>query len=297
MPYTEGMLFIAIIAALLGAASNALGSVLQHRSSGGLDPGKLLSRDFIKAMVTHRMWLLGTALDILGFLFQAVALYFGTLPLVEPILTVDLIFLFLILYFRYHLRTERREWIGVAIICVGLAALLSTANPTESNTQFHALRWIIVAAAVMATWMFAAAMMSRPKLVNVRTITGAFATGVNFSLTAALTRLTVPLVPQGAGALLGSWEIYAMIASAATAMVIMQSTYASGPLKLSQPIIAIVGPSTSVLLGIILFGTSLRNSPAALAAECISAIVVAAGIVMLTNSQGVLRLDSVVGKT
>jgi drug/metabolite transporter (DMT)-like permease len=285
------MLWLASLAALLGAGANAVGSVMQKRSAGEPEPGELFGRDFIKATVTHKLWLGGVSFDFLGFLLQALALYYGSLVVVEPLMTVDLIILLVIIYFRYKVPTGSREWGGALAICLGLSALLVTAAPSGANLHGVGLGFAIVAAIVAIVVTLAALEMRRPGGKRWRTAVGALATGVNFSLTAALTKLTMADLSHGVLVMLASWPLYAMLASAATALVMMQTTYASGSLKLSQPIITIVGPSTSVLIGVLIFGTSLRHNPPALAIEAASGLVIALGITMLASSRSVTSFE------
>ena len=70
--------------------------------------------------MTHALrrgvWLLGFFFMVCAFLFQAFALHVGRLSVVQPILTMELLFLVFILgtYFGYKVRA--REWIGVTAI-------------------------------------------------------------------------------------------------------------------------------------------------------------------------------------
>src|ERR1700735_5424162 len=45
-------------------------------------------------LARHPVWLLGVASMILGFVFQLTALHFGALALVQPILALELLFVF-----------------------------------------------------------------------------------------------------------------------------------------------------------------------------------------------------------
>lgn len=281
------MIFVAAVAAILGAGSNALATLMQKLSSGDPDPSQLFSSKFIKTMVTHKLWLGGVAFDFIGFLLQATALYIGSLVIVEPILTVDLVILFLIAHYRFKARAGQRDWIGVLLVCVGLAVFLATTDPSGGQTVTGGWRFTMAILIVAAIVIAAAAVMRKVASDKSRLIAGALATGFNFSLSAILTKLAMGDLSHGFLVMLSDWPIWAMIASAASALIIMQSTYASGSLKLSQPIITIVGPVCSVLFGIFLFGTSIRYDWPYLFAECVGAVTMAVGIVMLTGSKAV----------
>ncbi len=281
------MIWLAAIVALFGAGANALGTLLQKLSASDPDPSQLFSRKFIKAMVTHKLWLGGVAFDFLGFLLQATALYVGSLVVVEPILTVDLVILFLIAHYRFGAKAGSNGWAGVLLVCVGLAAFLIATNPSGGKTApgdwsfFGAI--LFVAAVVFS----AALLMKTLKSDKTRIITGALATGLNFSLAAIFTKLAMTDLSHGVGTMLADWPIYALIGAAASAVVIMQSTYASGSLKLSQPIIAIVGPVCSVFFGVFLFSTYVRTGWPYLLAESASAAVIITGVILLAGSKSI----------
>lgn len=282
------MIWLAVILALFGAGANALGTVLQKLSAEGPDPAQLFSRKFIRTMVTHRLWLGGVACDSLGFLFQAGALYVGSLVVVEPVLTIDLVILFLIAHFYFRAKAGRSGWAGALLVSGGLAGFLLATDPRGGHNAASGW-WIVIAVAIIAAIVLLAAIaMLRVKSDKTRVIVGAFATGLNFSLSAIFTKLAMSDLSHGLVAMLTGWPVYAMIVSAATALVIMQSTYASGSLKLSQPIITIAGPLSSVIIGVVLFDTSLRTGWLALGFAAVSVLAIVAGILLLAGSRTII---------
>jgi hypothetical protein len=58
----------------------------------------------------------------------------------------------------------------------------------------------------------------------------------------------------------------------------------AGPLAASQPGFTLLVPVVAILLGVFLFGEDLRTSPAALAAEVLGLLVLAAGVWALSRS-------------
>lgn len=285
------MIWLAVIVALIGAGCNALATVFQKLSSGDPAPRELFSRKFITTMLRHKLWLAGVGLDFLGYIFQAAALYIGSLVIVEPILTVDLAILFLIIRFRYGARAGSRGWLGVVLVCAGISTFLMVTDPSGGDKAASDWRFALAILFVVLVVLAAAAYMQRAKADKHRIIAGAIATGLNFSLTAIFTKLAMADLSRGVLAMLAGWPFWAMIVSAASALIVMQATYASGSLKLSQPIITIVGPVCSVIFGVYLFGTSVRTSWPFLLAASVSAIVIMAGIVLLTGTKSVTKFQ------
>ena len=66
------------------------------------------------------------------FRFQALALYFGPLAVVQPVLVLELIFTLGFRAFLLHDGIAARTWSAALMICVGLAAFLVVGPRTEA---------------------------------------------------------------------------------------------------------------------------------------------------------------------
>src|ERR1700735_1796662 len=134
---------VAIIFAVLSALSNACGAILQRLAvvsrTSGARPGWRTAIDLVR----QPMWLLGALFLIGTFGFQAVALYFGPLSVVQPILVLELIFTLGLRAFLLHDDIAARTWSAALMICVGLAAFLVAASPTEGTHVPDAGQWIV----------------------------------------------------------------------------------------------------------------------------------------------------------
>lgn len=67
-------------------------------------------------------------------------------------------------------------------------------------------------------------------------------------------------------------------------MVLASHAMAAGPLAASQPGFTICDPVVAILLGVFLFGEHLRATPAALAAQVLGLLILAAGVSALSRS-------------
>jgi hypothetical protein len=72
---------------------------------------------------------------IISFVLQAVALHFGRLSQVQPILTTELVFLVVILAVWFGFTIGRREWLGSLAVTGGLAG--STAPTRLPRNAVH----------------------------------------------------------------------------------------------------------------------------------------------------------------
>jgi hypothetical protein len=283
------VIVLVTVSALLAALSNATASVLQRLVTGQPDPKKLFKLNFVGELFTHKLWLAGGVLDALGFVLQAVALWKGSLVLVEPLMTVDLVFLMLILRFRYKVTTGTREWLAVAGIVLGLSGLLIAADPRSRMNPFDGTHWLIISIISTVVILSGVFVVRNLRSSNLRAAIAGTITGVNFAFSASLTKLAVQQLQYGLPYFLSHWQFYAMVASLLVSMVNIQSAYAAGSLAISQPALEIVNPVVSVLFGIYLFGDFIRLTPLAIAGEVVSAVAVAIGVILLTDSRSLLH--------
>ena len=86
------MATLSILFALLGAFSQALTSVLQRLANVTGSDQKRSGWQTTKFLIRQPIWLLGMVCMGGTFIFTALALYFGTLATVQPILVTELIF-------------------------------------------------------------------------------------------------------------------------------------------------------------------------------------------------------------
>ena len=189
---------MAFLLAVLAAGVNALTSVLQRIGVETAPASSALRFSLMAHALRRGIWLIGFALMLVVFGLQATALRFGSLTIVQPVLTTELLFLLLILavWFRYRLRWP--EWVGAATIVGGLAVFFLAADPKGGHALPSQHGWLVtyiviggaIAACIVAAlrgprWWRAAAFGASASL------TAAF--------TAALTKAITTYVTEGWG--------------------------------------------------------------------------------------------------
>jgi drug/metabolite transporter (DMT)-like permease len=273
----------AIVFAVLSALSNACSAVLQRlavvsRCRTGARPGWRAAIDLVR----QPGWLLGALFLIGTFGFQALALYFGPLSVVQPILVLELVFTLGLRVFVRHDDITSRTWAAALTICLGLAAFLVVASPGRGTQDAAAGRWMaaigIWGLAVLALFLLA----RRGSPARRAALLGA-ATAVVWSVDAAFVKQAVDvLAHSGPLGLLMSWPLYAVIGTGVLGTVLLQAAYAAGPLAASQSTLLIVDPLASIALGIELFHEHLNAGPGYLAGAVASLAVLGIGVVMLS---------------
>jgi drug/metabolite transporter (DMT)-like permease len=273
----------AIVFATLSALSSACGAVLQrfaavNQESTAAKPRWRAAIDLIR----QPAWLFGALFLIGTFAFQALALYFGPLSLVQPILVLELIFTLAVRVFFLHDNVAGRTWGAALAICAGLGAFLVTASPGQGNAVPDAGDWLL-AAGTRALAVVVLLLLARRGSPGRRAALFGAATAVVWSLDAAFVKVSVDtLAHSGLLGLITTWPLYAMIATGVLGMVLLQAAYAVGPLASSQATMLIVDPIASIALGAELFREPLRTSPGYAIGAVAALAVLAAGVVALS---------------
>lgn len=131
------------ILAVGGALANALTTVLQRMGVEDAPADHSLRFSLISFAIRRRIWLLGCVVLVAGFLFQAFALHFGRLTIVQPVLVLELPFLVAILAFWFRKRLSWKEWLGAIVAAGGLALFLASAIPTGGNLTPGPTGWVL----------------------------------------------------------------------------------------------------------------------------------------------------------
>ncbi len=281
---------LAILLSLAASLCTATASVCQRlgarrleRDDGhqvhGFDPW------LVFRLARQPAWLLGFVSMLAGFAFQVSALHFGPLALVQPILAVELLFVFGYLAMRTRNRGARwREWGAAVAMSAGISVFLRAAAPTGGREHAPASLWWLSGLAVLAAVAIAVAVSAAGGGPAHRAACLGIATGIAWGFVAAVIKELSSHVPDGPAAIFTNWSAYVLMGAGAAAMLLASHAVAAGPLAASQPGFTIGDPVTAVLLGVFLFGESLGTSPAALAAEVLGLLVLAVGVWTLSGS-------------
>lgn len=112
----------------------------------------------------------------------------------------------------------------------------------------------------------------------------AAAAGALYGLQDALTRTSSQILADGGiPALVTSWQPYTIVALAVTGLMLVQSAFEAGPLRMSLPALTAVEPIAGIACGIGFLGDRLRTTPAALASATAGLVAVVVGVFILAR--------------
>jgi len=155
------VIVVAVVAALVAACFFAGAAVLQQlasrraavlatRRGAGAVAEYLPVVGGVPTLLRQPLWLLGWAINLLGFLAQAGALHVGSVALVQPLITTQLLFTLAFTALVTRRSPLARDWLAVAAMCAGVVVFLSVRGgaPLGSGADRGAVLGVLAVAAV-----------------------------------------------------------------------------------------------------------------------------------------------------
>ena len=285
----------AIVLSLAASLCTATGSVCQRLGATNLEQSSAKTGGFdpwlVFRLARQSAWLIGFACMVGGFVFQVAALHFGPLALVQPILAFELLFVFgwlALLPGPRGVSASGRDWLAVVGMSAGVGVFLRAASPSGGRSYAPAGLWWLAAGAALAAVAIAVALSGiasgRQTSSPRRAAWLGIATGISWGFVAAVIKELSSRVTGGPAAIFGNWSVYALMVAGTAAFLLTSHAMAAGPLAASQPGFTILDPVTATLLGVLLYDEQLATSPAALTAELLGLLVLAAAARTLSRS-------------
>ena len=272
---------IAVAAGLGAAIVFGMSSVAEQRSAKRVKTRRALSPQILLDLVRQPLWVIAIGGTVVGFALQVVALRFGPLALVEPLLVCDLIFAVLITSYQRRL-SDPVILGGVIATAAGVAGFLVIGHPSTGQSTVSFLVVLPLAAGLAACVAGCLAVARRSK--DLRPLALALACGICYGTAAFLVKLVVSDVSAGLPHLLTDWPIYALAVVGPVGFVLNQDAFQQGTLL--APVLAIItacDPIVSIALAYLWLNEKLSSSPAAIAGQVISLVVMITGIVVLAH--------------
>jgi drug/metabolite transporter (DMT)-like permease len=277
------LLVAAIVAALAASASFAVSAVLEQRAARQVPQRRMLDPRLLVDLIRYRAWLMSIVATAAGFAFQVVALHFGPLALVQPILVLDLVFVVLLGAVILGKRPDATILTGVACCAAGIGVFLAIAEPA-GGTETVSLVSAIPLAAGLAAVLVGCAAWARRGPAETRQLAFALACGVCYGVNAFLIKVVSFSLGQGFSEPLTQWPLYALVVVGPLGFLLNQEAYQRGPLI--APALAVItaaDPLVSIAIAAVWLDEGIANSPGALAAEMASLAVMITGIALLAR--------------
>jgi drug/metabolite transporter (DMT)-like permease len=278
-----------IISALCAAVCFAIAAVLQQESTQTVSATKSLSLGLLTDLVKRPRWLAGGAFMVTGFGLQALALSYGPIAVVQPIVMTELAFAIPLGILRRHRRAGRQEWAGIWCMIVGVSVFILAAAPGSGIQEPSGTAWLaslIPVGAVAAVAVSVGAARRGPA----RAMFLGAAAGLAFGVLSVLTKAVTHELSADLSKAFVTWQVYVAVAVGIAALVVSQSAYQAGPLAYSMPFVGVLEPLVAIVIGDTVLGEQVKLSGGMFALELTAAAVACVGIVLLTTSPTVLSI-------
>ncbi|MCX3058313.1 DMT family transporter [Streptomyces beihaiensis] len=269
-------LFSLSAACLLGC-----GFVFQQHAAEREPLSIMLSFRLLLDLVRVPLWLAGIACMVVGQVLGALALAHAGLAEVEPLLTTNLLFAMALARWMGDQPLGWSGWLGAGALSGGVAAIILAGQPRSGHGQVGALRhWAVIGCVLgLAGILIGIAqhlrLLYRPPLL-------AAAAGTLYGLQDALTRVCGGIIAdRGITGLLVSWQPWAIVGLAVVGLLLVQSAFEAGPLRLSLPALSATEPLSGIACGIGFLHDELRTTPGALAWQATGVVAAVSGVIVL----------------
>jgi len=274
---------LAVLFAGATALSNAVAVATQHIGSTSSEK-QLRGWGLVAHLIRQPLWLFGWVALTGSLVFQALALRFGPMSEVQPILVTELVMALVLRRVWLRQRLRGVTWLAALVTCGGLVSFLAATSPRGQATVPSPSTWT---APVLVCFVLAALMVLGAQRGSPARRAGLFAsaTGVLWALEATFIKATTDTISSsGYVGALSRWPLYAFVIGGVAGLFCEQSALHVGPLKVSQPFIVIVDPIVSVALGVWLYGEQLRGGVAHGLLAVAGFLIMCLGVVVLTQT-------------
>jgi uncharacterized membrane protein len=272
------------VLALFSALANALTSILQRMGVEDAPEESTLTLGLLTHAMRRGVWLLGFAFMVSSFLAQSFALHLGDLSQVQPILTLELPLLVLLLATWFRFRIGLWEWLGCLAATGGLAGFLTFAHPQEANQVVPSTSEWIVSGSISGGLVILTVLLALRGPRWWRAAMFGSAGAIGFAFTAGLIKTVGIYVTSDWVTMFGHWQTYAVVLCGLASVYLAQNAFHAGPIAASQTALVLVDPLASLAFGIGLYGDRLRTAGAYGPLEAISLLIMFIGAASIARS-------------
>jgi len=270
-----------VVLAVLAALVFGIASVADQRSTKKVQRRAALSPRIFLDLMRQPLWLASICGTLMAFGLQVLALRYGALALVEPLLVCSLIFAVLI---NAYLRSRWDSVLigGVVASAAGVAGFLAIAQPESGQSSVGFFVILPLAAGLAAGVVGCLAVARRSDFF--RPLALALACGINYGVAAFLVKIVVTDVSGGLPAALTDWPIYALAVVGPLGFLLNENAFQQG--TLIAPVLAIItacDPIISIALGAVFLHETLNETAAGVAGEVIALVIMVTGVAVTAH--------------
>ncbi|GGM42721.1 DMT family transporter [Dactylosporangium sucinum] len=282
------MSVVAVVAALGSAAAFAVGAALEQSEAKKEERATPLDPRLLLRLVRRPRWLLAWVPEGIGTALQAVALTFGPLILVEPLLVTGLFLAIPLAAALNRRRVHARDYAVVALGGASLAAFLIAADPRPGITEPSVADWLGVAlwaGPVLGVCLAGAWWAGN----SVRAVLLGVSSGLLYGIAASLLKALTEQLSTAPLAIFTRGQTYALIVVGLAAVSLNQNAFQSSRIAVPLTAITIVDPAVGVAIGVTAFHEQIATEGPRLAIEVVAVIAMIGCIWLASTTRSDIR--------
>ncbi|MCV7359974.1 DMT family transporter [Mycolicibacterium neworleansense] len=277
---------LAVLFALCAAIFAAVGIVVRQRATMDVPPEKGVSTVMLRTLLRRKLWWAGTASAVAGYVFQALALGFGSLLLVQPVLVSALLFALPLSARLAHRKVSRAEWAWALLLTGALTVFVALARAT-TGTYAVSVTTTVTVAVVCAVAVTLCVLIATRSANWRRAVLLALAVGVMFGVVAVLTKIVMHTITENSVlTALTTPALYLVVMLGVVATLLQQSAFHAGSLQTSVPTMLVLEPVVAVVLGSVILGEHLSITGWEPVALSVAVGAMAAATIALGRDEG-----------
>jgi len=279
-------ILLGLAAAALASALYSLGIAIQALDARAAPAGERLRLALVARLVRRARWVAGTALTVVGWPLQVVALLWASIVVVQPALAAGLLLLLAVSARILGERPRRREWIATLAIVAGIA-VLAVAAPGADHHHAHGAPLALALAGLAALTLVPYALDRLERGNATATAVGA---GVGYATGGVTTALAADALHRGAWPEALAWGVATGLGSG-LGLLSEMSALQELPAIHVAPLVFTIQTIVPVALAPWLLGVGLSD-PGQLPAVAAALVLVLGGSWALARSPALLRLGA-----
>ena len=271
------------LVALVAAAVFGIAVAVQQHEAARAEVKATLRPGLLMRLARRPIWLLGLVGDIGGFGLQTWALAIGSVVVVQPVMSTNLVFALVGSALLARRRLRRRQLCAIAGTVGGLVVFLVVASPT-AHSEASASGWAWVALACLASGLVAAALWTGWHAPGPRQAAAfGVAAGLAEACMAVIAKSFGDDLARGIGVTARSWTPEALVGVGLVTLLLVQTAYQVGLPVVTLPVTAVVEPVAAAAFGVTLFRERLALSGLRGPCVLLAAVVMGTSLVALAR--------------
>jgi drug/metabolite transporter (DMT)-like permease len=272
----------AVAVALASAFAYSIASVTQHREAGEVSTSEVGAPSLLLKLAVRPWWLVGALADVFGVGLQALALGWGSVVLVQPILVTGVAMAVVLAAATGHEWPHPRE-LALAVGCAAALGVLLVVLDERSGRQFITfIRFAPYGAAVIVLAGLAVLLSRRLHGPSAGWL-GA-AAGLMVGAASVLLKVCADQAGHGAMRLVTHWHLYGFLAFGAAALLLSQNAFQAGRMAPGIAALSVVEPIAAIAIAVPLLREHLTVTPWRVVVDVLAGLVAAYCVVGLANA-------------